>query len=516
MRQRTGVRQRAATPLPSPVHAAEDVTEKPIDVPAVHLASLLRNRSIKDFLARLGFVGIFVTENIMHAIHFEFEVDHMVSPAVAPLPREFAVSLHLVHIIFGLFGAVFVLISGFDTAGRTALTKGTSMMLVFMGTITWTWWINRQGVLYWNLDPVPFWDVNCSAEKRNRTVHILKNVSIVGALTIFQQMAKYETQDMPGRPSFLQGLITALRPWSFAGIIGPYLVLLAALRCIHHIALPGYTTVFALVVSLLAVQATANLVNSYKDFEKGVDTVETAGDRTLVDGLVSPATLKVLATTTLLSWLSFFSWSVLATGFNYTVLAWATIGTLLAIGYTAGPAPLKYMGLGDLTVFVCFGPGVVSYCSVVLVGRVVWPALLMTVPASLYVVGILHANNYRDMEVDRRGGSRTVAILLGPKASLVYYYGLLMGAHALALLLGVTFGCHGVAATIFVLPQSLWLCVRIHRQELLRDQDEETAKSMMMFSVALALGILTMPDNLSVLPMMVCALVTVVLKVFAD
>ncbi|CAE7383099.1 ubiad1, partial [Symbiodinium sp. CCMP2592] len=262
MRQRASAKQRAATPLHSPAHAAEDVAEKPIDVPAVHLASLLRNRSIKDFLARLGFVGIFVTENIMHAIHFEFEVDHMVSPAVAPLPREFAVSLHLVHIIFGLFGAIFVLISGFDTAGRTALTKGTSMMLVFMGTITWTWWINRQGVLYWHLDPFPFWDVNCSAEKRNRTVHILKNVSIVGALTIFQQMAKYETQDMPGRPSFLQGLITALRPWSFAGIIGPYLVLLAALRCIHYIELPGYTTVFALVVSLLAVQATANLVNS--------------------------------------------------------------------------------------------------------------------------------------------------------------------------------------------------------------------------------------------------------------
>ena len=148
----------------------------------------------------------------------------------------------MVHIIFGLFGAVFVLISGFDTAGRTALTKGlrccklqvlstlsgycrmpvgcmklgactdcsctqwhlhlsvvlwagTSMMLVFMATITWTWWINRQGVLYWNLDSVPFWNANCSAEKRNRTVHILKNISIVGALTMLQQMAKYESQD---------------------------------------------------------------------------------------------------------------------------------------------------------------------------------------------------------------------------------------------------------------------------------------------------------------------------------
>ncbi|CAE7381844.1 heix [Symbiodinium natans] len=407
----------------------------------------------------------------------------MVAPAVAPLPREFAVSLHMVHIIFGLFGAVFVLISGFDTAGRTALTKGTSMMLVFMATITWTWWINRQGVLYWNLDSVPFWNANCSAEKRNRTVHILKNISIVGALTMLQQMAKYESQDSPGRPSFLEGLVTALRPWSFAGIIGPYLVLLAVLRCLLHIELPGYTVVFALVIALLAVQATANLVNSYKDFEKGIDTAETAGDRTLVDGLVSPMVLKVLAAIALLWWLSFFLWSVLATEFNLTVLSWATVGTLLAIGYTAGPAPLKYIGLGDLTVFICFGPGVISYCSVVLVGGVMWQALLLTAPASLYVVGILHANNYRDIDVDRRAGAKTVAILLGPKASLTYYDGLLLGAHALALLFGWICGCHGVAGTIFVLPQTLWLCVRIRRQHLLSDQDEETAKSMMMFLI---------------------------------
>ena len=67
------------------------------------------------------------------------------------------------------------------------------MMLVFMATITWTWWINRQGTLYWNLDPHPFWDIRCSPEKRNRTVHILKNVSIVGALTILQQLANHHS-----------------------------------------------------------------------------------------------------------------------------------------------------------------------------------------------------------------------------------------------------------------------------------------------------------------------------------
>merc|ERR1719235_21190 len=103
------------------------------------------------------------------------------------------------------------------------------MMLVFMGTITWTWWINRQGVPYWEVDPLPFWDARCSAEKRNRTVHILKNISIVGALTMLQQMAKYEREERPGRPTALEGVVTALRPWSFTATLAPHLVLLAAL-----------------------------------------------------------------------------------------------------------------------------------------------------------------------------------------------------------------------------------------------------------------------------------------------
>lgn len=41
---------------------------------------------LQDFLARLAFVGIFIVENVLHAIHFEFEVDNMVIPAVKPLP----------------------------------------------------------------------------------------------------------------------------------------------------------------------------------------------------------------------------------------------------------------------------------------------------------------------------------------------------------------------------------------------------------------------------------------------
>merc|ERR1719330_755068 len=313
--------------------------------------------------------------------------------------------------------------------------------------------------------------MGCSAEKRNRTVHILKNVSILGALTMFQQMAKYETE-ANWKPSFLEGLVTALRPWSFTATLAPQFVLLAVVRMILGIPLPGYGACLMLALSIMAVQSTANLVNSYRDFEKGIDTKETAGDRTLVDNLVSVGTLKVLAAFSLLWWLTYFAWSVAATGGHPTVIGMALLGTVLAIGYTAGPAPLKYLGLGDLTVFVCFGPGLMAYSSIVLAGAFHWEVIAFTVPVTLYVVATLHANNYRDIDADTRAGARTVAIVLGKKASLRYYYCLLLGAHALALIAGWWYSCAGALATLAALPQSLWLCVRIHREATLRTQDE--------------------------------------------
>mmetsp|Transcript_64603 Transcript_64603/g.140625 ORF Transcript_64603/g.140625 Transcript_64603/m.140625 type:complete len:529 (+) Transcript_64603:45-1631(+) len=479
--------------------------------------SLLKARCAKDFLARACFVGIFVTENILHATYFDIEIETMVQPALAPLPREAAVCLHLVHIIFGLFGAVFILVSGFDTAGRTALTKGTSMMLVFMSTITWTWWINRHGIPYWTLDPYPFWDVRCSAEKRNRTVHILKNISIVGALTILQQMAKYESQASGAKPSWLEGLVTALRPWSFTALLAPSLVLFASLRCLLQIELPGYTAVFMIMLSGMALQAAANLANSYQDFKKGIDSKETAGDRTLVDGLVSMRLLKTLAAIGLIWWLSFFAWSVVATAYSGVVVGLAVFGSLLAFGYTLGPAPLKYLGLGDLTIFICFGPCWLAYCSQVLVGNLHWEAILLASSVSFYVIATLHANNYRDIESDSRAGAKTVAIRLGPRLSLVYYDLLLLTAHVSALLAGYCYGCAGVLASLSCVPQSLWLSFRIRRRATLRTQDEETAKSAMFFGVALGLGIITMPGTEpSTLALGVCCLVTAVLKVFAD
>lgn len=479
--------------------------------------SMLKMKCAKDVLARCFFVGIFITENFLHSMYFQAEIEHMVAPALAPLPREIAVCLHMAHIVLGLFGAIFVIVSGFDTAGRTALTKGTSMMLVFMGSITWTWWINRKGKPYWEMDPYWFWDTRCSEEKRNRAVHILKNISIVGALTMVQQIAKYDMQARPSRPSWLQGVITSLRPWSLTASFAPLLVMLAVLQGRLRIELPAYLVVFTLLLSIVAVQIVANLANSYVDFARGVDTKETAGDRTLVDQLISTRSLFVLIVISMVCWVIAFAASIMRTGGHPVVLSMGALGTLLALGYTVGPAPLKYLGLGDLTVFICFGPALIAYGCVVLTGAVQLEALYFTLPVSMLVVATLHANNYRDMEADRRAGATTFALRLGREASLHYYSLLVVGAHIVVLVAGWQLGCAGALASLCVLPQSLWLCIRIRQAAKLLKQDEETAKTTMMFGLALAIGIVSMPGaEISKHGLGFALLVTCILKVFAD
>lgn len=457
-----------------------------------HPNSVLYVQEWRDLLARCCFVGIFLVENAFHFWYFEKEIENLVAPALRPLPREIAVGLHSMHIILGICGASFVIISGYDTGGRTALRKGSKMMLVFMLTITWTWWINREGKPYWTMEAGP--------DQKNRMVHILKNISIFGALMMMQQMAKYDERRAPCGPSTLEGLVTSFRVWSFSASFSPMLVTLAVLQPRLGMSLPDNWTTSELIGSLLCVHAGANLVNSYCDFQKGVDRKERAGgDRTLVDNLLpgGPSTCLYLAG--LMG--SFF---VLGLGKNLwrvgphpVVLYCAFLGCLIAVLYTAGPLPLKYIGLGDLAILLCFGPLLVAYVSAVLVQEVPFELFLFTVPVSLYVVAILHANNYRDIESDARCGARTLATRLGKVASLWYYDCLLSLAHLIILAVGYRQACLGVLTTLWVLPLSLFLAWRIRQDDphLLRTQDEETAKTQFLFGVALAMGIVTMPGK---------------------
>ena len=197
------------------------------------------------------------------------------------------------------------------------------------------------------------------------------------------------------------------------------------------------------------------------------------------------------------------------------------IGVLLSTLYTAGPFPLKYNCLGDLAVFLAFGPCIAiftAFYSIAMafvdghgitmenatptltckdltfdfLSNVALTVCIRSIPIAICISGILHANNLRDIESDSKAHITTLAIKLGHAQSRKYFGFLLFAAHATALLqtpqsLGMAFSC-------FLIPYSIWLySFKSFKREDLINLDEETAKLQLLSSISLVVGILCTP-----------------------
>jgi 1,4-dihydroxy-2-naphthoate polyprenyltransferase len=116
------------------------------------------------------------------------------------------------------------------------------------------------------------------------------------------------------------------------------------------------------------------------------------------------------------------------------------------------------VALGDLAVFLLMGPALVVMGVWALTGSAGVDAILISLPPALLVAAILHGNNLRDIEGDRRAGVTTVAGLLGPTRAGVLLTVLVLGAYAGTVILVLT----GVApATVMLVLASTPLAVKI-------------------------------------------------------
>jgi 1,4-dihydroxy-2-naphthoate octaprenyltransferase len=114
---------------------------------------------------------------------------------------------------------------------------------------------------------------------------------------------------------------------------------------------------------------------------------------------------------------------VIAAGFGavlYQERGWPIIAIgipslFLAYGYTGGPFPLAYRGLGELFVVLFFG--LVAVAGTVFIQFGGWPreALLLGLQVGLLSAVLISVNNLRDREEDAGTGKRTLAVRFGPK-----------------------------------------------------------------------------------------------------
>lgn len=102
-------------------------------------------------------------------------------------------------------------------------------------------------------------------------------------------------------------------------------------------------------------------------------------------------------------------------------LAFVYFGGLSSSFLYTGGIGFKYIALGDVLVLTLFGPISVLFAFMSQTGRVEWATIYYAIPLALNTEAILHSNNTRDSESDKKVGIVTLAIVIGHTASHVLY-----------------------------------------------------------------------------------------------
>jgi len=196
----------------------------------------------------------------------------------------------------------------------------------------------------------------------------------------------------------------------------------------------------------ILLHAATNLINDYYDVQSGVDTreVSTAQYRPhpLVEGKLNAE--QVRKTAYGLYGLSIAIGIYLAASRGWGLLWIGLIGAFGSITYTAPPLKYKYSALGEISVFLMWGPLMVAGSYFVQRQAFSMNAFWISLPFGVLVALVLLANNIRDIIHDRDKGILTLAIVLGQRKGLLLYATLVVVAYL------------GIVLMSFIGPLYLW------------------------------------------------------------
>lgn len=250
----------------------------------------------------------------------------------------------------------------------------------------------------------------------------------------------------------------------------------------------------ALVCALFAclMQVAANFINDLFDYRKGSDREDRLGpERACAQGWITPGAMTAgiaVALAAACLWgcvlLLYGGWELIIVG---------AVCVLFAFLYTAGPYPLSYYGLGDVSVVVFFGiipVGGTYYVQAATLTADVW---VVSIVCGLIIDTLLVVNNYRDRDADRLSGKRTVVVRFGEQAGRYLYLACGVAASLLCLWFlpqGRVYAA--LLPQIYLLPHLLtWRrMAEIRSGKRLNAILAETSRNMLLMGVLLALGIL--------------------------
>lgn len=184
-------------------------------------------------------------------------------------------------------------------------------------------------------------------------------------------------------------------------------------------AFSWFRSLAALAVALF-LQIGVNYANDYSDGIRGTDN-NRVGPLRLTGSKAVPAKQVKLAAFASFGLAGLVGAALVIESQQYWLLGIGALAVVAAWFYTGGKRPYGYAGLGELVVFIFFGPVAAMGTAFVQIGKFDGNSLLGGIAAGFWAAAVLMVNNIRDIKQDAISHKRTLAVKLGQRWSKVVF-----------------------------------------------------------------------------------------------
>ncbi|MBP7216008.1 MAG: prenyltransferase [Candidatus Omnitrophica bacterium] len=255
------------------------------------------------------------------------------------------------------------------------------------------------------------------------------------------------------------------------------------------------------VCAVLFCHLSANLINDYADSKSGADWQDRnfyglfGGSKLIQERVFSERFYLILA-------IMCFSISALSVGLLAIVLQQRTVILyyccimVLSWSYSMKPLRFSYRRMGEVVIFLLFGPALVMGGYYIQTG--IFPdmkSFILSLPLGLFVTAILFANEVPDFSEDQKAGKLTLVSIVSAKRAFLLYLGFMAAAF---IIIAVSFSLgylNPLALLAFILIVPVWKAaqrIRIffHDKQQLIESSRLTIMIQTVASLALILGVL--------------------------